>query len=514
MKLKKELITIALTLGLAAFFLFIYETQAAEEESVTEKPAITSTLERGIGQYKHENYEEALILLKKARQEQPQSSLAAYYLGLTYKQLQDYKEAAGYLEDAVTYSPKIVGALMELIDCYYQLNQTEEAKKWLVEAEKEGIRPAQTAFLKGLVLVREGESTSAVEAFKNAKNLDKSMEQACDYQIAIAHLKAGRFEQAQDAFKEVVLVDPTSNMSNFANSYIDAITERVRQLRPWKFSFGAAWQYDDNVVLKPGDDTVATDITDQGDARYVYTAKAEYDHRFSEELGLKGQYMFYYGKQDKLGFYNQFSHTFVTQPSFYLKNELLTFPIAYNYTIVDERAYLSSPSASAIYNFIVGNSNMGQMYLKYQNEDYRWSPLNDDEDMDSNDVGCGFGWYWFFARNKGFFNLRYGLNKEFAQGNNWEYLGNRFTAALLVPVMSRLNLSVSTDYYLQDFTNSHTIFHVYRKDKVLTASALLTYKFYKDSEFQLQYTFVKDDTNINVYSYNRNIYSAGFEFKF
>jgi tetratricopeptide (TPR) repeat protein len=513
MKFQKKFMRVGLILVFSSLCLFTYKIQAAEEPGA-EKPAISSNLELGIGQYKHENYEEALPLLKKAREEQPQSSLAAYYLGLTYKQIQNYQEAIPYLKDAVNFSPKIIGALMELIDCYYQLNQLEEAKKWLAEAEKEGIRPAQTQFLKGLVLIKEGEAASAIEAFNNAKNLDKTMAQSCDYQIAIAHLKAGRFEEAQNAFKEVVLVDPNSNMSNFANNYIDAITERVRQLRPWKFSFGAAWQYDDNVVLKPGDDSIATNITDEGDARYVYTAQAEYNQRFNEQLGLKNQYMFYYGKQDKLGFYNQFSHTFITQPSIYLKNELLSFPISYNHTIVNNRSYLSSPSASAIYNFMVGNSNMGQMFLKYQNEDYRWAPANDDEDRDSNDVGTGFGWYWFFARNKGFFNLRYGLNKEFAQGNNWEYLGNRFTAALLMPLMSKLNVTVSADYYLQDFSNSHTVYHVYRKDKLLTASTLIAYKFYKDSEFQLQYTFIKDDTNINVYSYDRNIYSAGFEFKF
>jgi tetratricopeptide (TPR) repeat protein len=513
MKHKERFIATLAALGVA-IAIFTFNAQAADQEPAAGKTIPVSTLELGIGQYKHENYEEALVSLKKARQEQPQSSLVAYYLGLTYKQLQNYQEAIPYLKDAVTYSPKIIGALMELIDCYYQLDQNDEAKKWIAEAEKEGIRPAQVAFLKGLVLTKEGDTAPATEAFNNAKSLDKSMTQACDYQIAIAHLKAGKFAQAQDAFKEVVLVDPNSNMANFANNYINAIAERVRQLKPWKFSFGTAWQYDDNVVLKPGDDTVASNITDEGDVRYVYTAQAEYDQRFSEKLGLKNQYMFYYGKQDKLGFYNQFSHTFITQPSFYLKNELFTFPIAYNHTIVNNRSYLSSPSISAIYNFMSGNSGMGQMYLKYQNEDYRWTPINDDEDRDANDVGGGFGWYWFFARNKGFFNFRYGLNKDFAQGNNWEYLGNRWTAALLLPLLSKLNVTVTADYYLQNFDNSHTVFHEYRRDKLLTASTLIAYKFYKDSEFQLQYTFMKDNSNINVYSYDRNIYSAGFEFKF
>lgn len=507
---------IAVILGLSSVVIRgpYFPAQAVEDTVKNGRQKNISMLERGIGQYNHENYEEALTLLKKAREENPQSTLVAYYLGLTYKKLQNYKEATSYLKDAVTYSPKIVGALMELIDCFYQLDDLGEAKKWLAEAEKEGVRPAQVAFLKGLVLLKGEDAEGARESFKNAKNLDKSMTQACDYQIAIAHLKAGKFDEAKEVFRQVVIVDPSSNMANFANSYVAAITERERETRPWKFSFGANWEYDDNVVLKPNDTSIATDITQQADARYVYTAQAEYNHRFGEKFGLKNQYMFYYGKQDRLGFYNQFSHTYAIQPSFYLKNALLTFPTAYNYTIIDDRSYLSMPSTSAIYNFMAGPTQMGQAYLKYQHENYRWSPINEDEDRDSNDVGGGFGWYWFFARNKGFFNLRYGINKEFTKGNNWEFLGNKFTSALLIPLLNKLNVSVSADYYLQDFTNSHTVYHVYRRDKSLSASALIAYKFYKDSEFQLQYTYFKNDSNISVYSYNRNIYSAGFNFKF
>src|SRR3972149_2663064 len=52
-----------------------------------------SSLSRGIEEYKDENFEEALELLVKARKEDPASSLAAFYLGLTYKQLMNYKEA-------------------------------------------------------------------------------------------------------------------------------------------------------------------------------------------------------------------------------------------------------------------------------------------------------------------------------------------------------------------------------------------------------------------------------------
>ena len=475
---------------------------------------MSAMLEKGIGQYKHENYDEALVILGKAREENPQSSLAAYYLGLTHKQLQNYDEAIANLKDAVTFSPKIKGAVLELIDCLYQLGRLDEAKRWIAEAEADGIRPAQVAFLKGLVLLKDEKLEDAVAAFRNAKELDPSMAQASNYQIAMAYLKGKKISEAQKAFTEVVIADPSSNMANFANEYVSALSKRREAMRPWKFSFGAAWQYDDNLVLKPDDTALASDLSEKADSREAYTASGEYNHMFNDWLGMRGLYTFYYAKQNDLGFYDTLVNNFILQPTLYLKNALLTFPSGYAHTLVNDKAYLSSPTTSGVYNFMPDKSNMGQSFIRYQNHDYLWAPVTADENRDGNNLTGGIGWYTFFAGNKGFVNFRYALDKDWTKGNNWEYWGNRVSAAALLPLSEKLNFTVSGDIFFQDFSKSHTVYHVYRKDTVYTVSALAAYKIYKDSEIQLQYTHVNDTSNISIYQYTRNIYSVGVEIKF
>ena len=484
--------------------------------SYAEDAKVNPTLEKGIGQYKHENYDEALITLIKAREEDPKSTLAAYYLGITYKQLQRHGDSIAPLRDAVTYTPKIKGALMELIDSLCQMSQFEEADKWIAEAEREGIRPAQVAFLKGVVLSRQGKDKEAAEAFVRAKELDPSMEQTCNYQEGICHLKSGDLKLAEKAFQKVVVVDPSSNMASFANQYMSAIEDKQRATRPLKISFGAAWQYDDNVVLQPDDATMAVGISDKSDSREVYTANAEYDYRFGEEnrYGLKGQYLLYYGKQDNLGFYDTVTNTFVLQPSAYLKDGVLTFPMIYQHSVVNDKNYFSSPSISSVYNQMFGSFMMGQLHLKYQYRDYLWAPSAPQENRDGSELGGGIGWYIFFAKNKGFVNIRYILNREWTEGCNWGNVGNRVAATVLVPVMDKLNVTVSGDMNAQNFTKTNSYFGTYRKDQVYTVSALAAYKIYKDSEIQLQYTHVKDSSNISVYGYSRNVYSAGVEIKF
>lgn len=208
------------------------------------------------------------------------------------------------------------------------------------------------------------------------------------------------------------------------------------------------------------------------------------------------------------------SHTAVVQPSFYYEDSLLSFPVTFNHTLVDERSYLSSPSVSALYNFMVGDTNMGQATLKYGYKNFLWTPSTPDEDRDSSNLSSSFGWYYFFANKKGFLNLRYALNKEWTEGNNWEYLGNNINATLLVPVSDRLNWTVSGGTYFKDFSNTHTVFGTKRDDDVHTVTTMLAYKFHEDNELQFQYTYVKDKSNLSVYEYDRNIFSTGVQLKF
>src|SRR4030065_2701193 len=146
----------------------------------------TSSLSRGIEEYKDENFEEALELLVKARKEHPASSLAAFYLGLTYKQLMNYKEASANFRDAVTLKPPVKDAVVELIEVLYNLGELQEAKEWLDVAERENIKPAQTAFLKGLILLKENNNLEAIKAFEKSKDLDGPLTKAADFQIGMA----------------------------------------------------------------------------------------------------------------------------------------------------------------------------------------------------------------------------------------------------------------------------------------------------------------------------------------
>src|SRR4030067_2608322 len=243
-------------------------------------PQQADYLKQGAANLKEENYEEAVDDLKKAREVDPNSSIAAFYLGVAYKKIQDYKEGRVHLRDAIALTPTVKEAVMELADVSYQLGNMDEALETLEIAEREGIAPAQAAFLKGLVLLKQGKNTEAIESFKKSKSTDNKLAASADYQIGVANLQEGRLSDAREIFKEIIVRDPNSNLSQFANQYIEAITRRLKEERPFRVSVGLEHQYDDNVLLKPGESAAAAGITNAAGRSSIRRITAEYSPRF------------------------------------------------------------------------------------------------------------------------------------------------------------------------------------------------------------------------------------------
>lgn len=305
--------------------------------SADQKPVEEKKLDKAIWLFKHENYEEALIPLQELRRDDPRSSVTAYYLGLTLKQLQRCKEAKPHLEAAATLTPKIGNAVSELIDLLYKLDQLDEAKRWIDIAEKAGIAPSQTAFMKGLILLKEDKDiNAAIAAFDKAQSLDELLTGMVKYYKGIAYLQAKELSKAKEVFKDVVMATPGQGLAAYANEYMDTISRVEEAAKPFHGYAQAVMQYDDNVVLMPGDESMVSGISEKEDWRQTYTAQCDYNFKFGDKASIKPGYSFYYAKQSNLGFYDMTSHDITLLPSLYFDKLAVTFPIHYNYITVNE----------------------------------------------------------------------------------------------------------------------------------------------------------------------------------
>lgn len=480
-------------------------------ETVAEKP---DYLKQGTANLKDENYEEAVDDLKKAREDDPNSSIAAFYLGIAYKKIQDYKEARVHLKDAITLSPAVKEAVMELADISYQLGNMDEALETLEIAERDEIAPAQTAFLKGLVLVKQGKNNEAIESFKKAKSTDNKLATSADYQIGVANLQEGRLSEARDIFKEIIVRDPNSDISQYANQYIDAITRRLKEEKAFRITAGLQYQYDDNVILKPGDSAAAAGITGEADSSAVATLRAEYSPKLRGPYGIKAQYSLYLNEHSTLHTHDVQSHSVSLVPSYDLKSSSISLLTSYNYTLVHDEKYLQAVAVTPTYTFTLTANQYAQAFYRHTIKDYLNAPINQDEVRNGDDNGLGASWFYLIMENRGFVNFRYEYNREDTEGVNWKYSGNKAALSFLYPVTDRLKFNVAGEGYAQDYENVHTSFGMKRKDETYTGSALLSYNFFDDLDAQVQYGYTKCRSNIAVYDYSKNVVSIGVEVRF
>ena len=534
-------------------------------------------MKQGIANLKEENYEEAVEDFKRYREIDPRSPIGAYYMGIAYKKTQDYKEAKTNLKDALTLSPPVKEAVVELSDVLYQLGENEEALKELERGEMMGFESARTVFLKGQILSALGKksdisieedrilykgekypfikneddtitawegllkdktfyisSRAAIESFKKAKTIDKKLTTSADYQIAMVNLQNGNLNEAREMLKEIVIRDPNADIAQFANQYIDAITKRIKEERPFRFTGEVQYQQDGNVLLKPSDVTAAGDIAGESDSLGIAVLRGEYVPKLIEPYSIKAQYSFFGNIHNRLKNYDIQSHSITLAPNYNLKRGSITLLTGWNYTLVDNNKYLETLTLSPLYTFIINKTQFIQTSLRYQNKHYLKAPANSNEDRDGINYNGGVSWFYLLSGNKGFLNLKYEYDREDTVGTNWKYTGNKFGVSLLYPLSvplflkeaglpllrsiatgsGELNLNIGGEVYMQGFDNTHTSFKKKRDDKTYNINTMITYRVYEDMDIKMQYVYIQADSNISVYTYNKNMATIGMEYRF
>ncbi|MBF0223809.1 MAG: DUF2860 family protein [Desulfobacterales bacterium] len=495
-------------------FIFCQSFQIANSNTITE------IVNRGIEEYKQENYEEAIELLKKANEQNLKSSLSAFFLGMAYKQTSNYPKALVHLREAVTIEPPIKEALIELIDTLINLsdmNYLDEAQKWINNAEKEKIFPGQTAFLKGLFYHKKNEFELAIESFNNAKLKDTSLIQSSDFQIALCLLKLQELNKAKNVFKIASMYNPKTEIAEFARNYEDAIDKKLFFERPLKFTAGIFGQYDTNMLLKPNDDTAASGVTDEKSLAILLNFRANWIPKIEGPFIFSLEYNGSFNPHQK----NSTTHDLISnsisiQPGYLTDKMSFNFFAKYNHYLLRDKeykGYLGQVSAGPLMRFFFIQSHLIELFAGYDSKEYFQDFLSEEEDRNSNAWNTYINWIWQFNSSL-FINPKYEYILEKTDGANWDNTGHKFTINSVFYILNNIQLQLSIDEFIQNYKNVHTVFNEKRWDHINTASIGILWDASKNLNLIFQYSRIRCNSNIGLYDYNRSLYSLGVELKF
>lgn len=470
-------------------------------------------LQRGIQEYRSENYEEAFEHLYRARQQNRASSVVAFYLGLTYKQIGDYQRAAEYFEDAVRLQPPVVEAYGELIEMLYSLDKTKEALQWITKAESLSIEPAKISFLKGLVYSKTNDFDRAIEAFQRAKQQDPSTTQAADLQIAIAYAKQRKISKAIQSLKAVVSANPNTDIAQFAREYEEVFVKSIEAYRPLRLSAAISYVYDTNVTAKPSTDiglppSNSKDGALMGNLNINFTPLTEGNIFFSASYAFSGT--FYH----KLTDYNAVSNTLSLTPGYNFNWLTLSLPVSYSHNLLNGKGYMSTASVRPTVSLISQSGLITNLSAGYTYRNMLQTALDPDEDRDAKQFHGGIGILYPFGTSRGMLSMRYEFIKDDTKGANWKNNGNRFNLSLIIPLHDKVDFMLAADAYLQNYKKEHTIFLVKRNDKTYTLNAAIAYEFIRNLYANAQLVHTVSQSNIPLYDYKKTTISAGLEYRF
>lgn len=474
--------------------------------------AAESSLDKGISEYNNENYDESLLLFKEARQAQPGSSIAAYYLGLAYEHVGQYADAIGQYKDAVSIKPSEKKAYTKLMEALYVQNDLAGAKSYLAQAGEDGVSPSDLAFLNGIVFLLEKKNSNAVASFNNAKELDSANAQRADLYIGIAYANDNKLDQASESLNAAVAVDPSSELAFYAAEQQDSLAGIRDQRQQWNFMLSAAAQYDDNLVTKPLMDIPGvTDISGNDDVSIALIFDAKYKKRFDGPWFLNAGYRFFSNNYSESRSHNYIVQKLSVTPGYNLSAGNIFVPVELQHVFIDgdEFAYLASITPTI--KFIMDVGHIGEVSLGYLRRDMVEAPSSHVDDRDGDVYSAGLGYMHPTFEGRGFFKAAYELSKDYTDGENWHNIGNRFNIGALMPLKDKVNLTLTCDVFLQKYEK---IADFKRRDRTYNGSANVRWQVKHDVGLNLQYAHTRADSNVALYDYRRNIYTTSVEYNF
>ncbi len=467
-----------------------------------------------------ENYDEALAELTEAWQKGTHTPEKALMLAQTYRRMLNYPKAKEYVEEALRLKPNLPQAQFMMADTLLALDRPKEAAPYLQALDASGFDPGQVAFLHGMKESKEGRYSEALEYFRKAEG-DPRVAPEAKFQASMALAALNRYKEARKSMQEAVTINPQSPTGEFGQRYVGLLEKRLEELRPFRATVMAGYDYDSNVTLQPGGGG-ATQVSGKGDQTFYQSATFEYNFHAQGPISLLTQYSYFQNFHPRISSYDLMSHYVAAIPTYSYKDGRFWLPFSFNYVDVQADKYYTGYMVTPTWLHLF-NENVGLEVGARYNRKYYWTPVSlQPDDRSAQNFGGSLGLYYFFKRQTGFLQARIAYERDFTSGSNWDSNYYRLLLAALYPITDKLKVNAFVDMLYQPYDNHFASFNQFgflvygskRSDNVIIPGLQITYEIVKGLEANVHYFFTRDKSNISLYNYSRHIVGAQLAYRY
>lgn len=498
---------------LLALGFYPHKIMAKENQHDAPSAGFDLSLSKGIFYINQKKYQEAVSALNQALAQKPDDLEASYYLGVALIKIGKEKEAEEILKNVLKVDQNFEKAHFDLGVAEYNLGKYQEALKELELAEAAEPDRALIYYYQGLTLHQLKGYERSSPRFLRAVAMAPELGLTAHFYAGVGFYRRGFLEEARDEFQETQRIDPTSEVARAAQGFLDQINASEKKTKRWDLIFSPAYQYDTNVILLPGGSSLPEGISRKGDSRLVFYARAGLKIFETTSLSADGGYSFYQSLHNELTSFNVQNHEGIASILYKERWLQVRVPYAFAYALVDESTFLRIHSIKPLLTISESSITSTQLQYIYSSKDFvnsNQSPNNDDRDGKNHLAGVT---QTFVFTKSGQFQIGYSYDVE-RTGNSpaqddWSYHGQKVSGNLRLSTLMGMRLDLASDYYVQRYQHPNTFSQSgdKRTDHIQNYDIGLSKRISQRISLIVQYMFIRNDSNIPVFTYDRNIYS-------
>jgi tetratricopeptide (TPR) repeat protein len=444
----------------------------------------------------------------------PNDSKAHYYLGVIKERQGDGVSSEKAYQKAVDLDPQHVTAYLALAAFYSNQKAFSKSLEWLLRAEK--IDPTN-----GVILFHQGrayqglrQDEMAAPRLVRAALLSPSLLVEAHYYAGQSFKHIGFYEDAEEAFNTVIMNAPASPLALSAQALLKDMKVSKRRERRWNLLILSTVQFDDNVVLEPSDGPAQTGEPHE-DTRLVLNIQGDFALKKRTPWITGLAYSLYQSLHNRLSRFNTLSHT----PQLYLirkkGSQETRLDYLYQSVLLDGAHYLETESLRSSYQYRPRPGLSSDFFYQAEWKNFEPRPnilVNSMRDAQNNAIGATASLLLGPVLTK----AGYRFELENAENADWDFKGHRLILGAAWQMPQRLQASLTGDYSLNDYShpNSFSIEGIAREDSVSNVSFRLARPFTPLSGISMNYTLTRNDSNLALFDYKRQIYSVQSGWRF
>ncbi len=495
--------------------------------------------------YDARKYDEALALLKDALALDPKNVEALYYSGLVLMAQQKTDQAVEVLEKARALAPRDLSILFLLGVAYFALERYDQAEGPLTPVFNERPQTEGIGYYVGLIRYRKKDYQGALKAFRAETSKNPNIQQLVRFYSGLTLAILGLPEQAVAEVDAALRLQTGSALTGPAERIRDSLASARDSERRFHADVRVGFLYDSNVAVvpQPSHDPTAESIRRRKTATTgeIAALRLEYAWLRTGPWESTVTYSFFQTYNNALPDFNVQNHLVAGALSYRAAVGAMPFQVgtqySWDYLSLGNDDFLQRHTATVFGTLVENQGNLTTVLGRFQNKDFYASPGQlEDEDRDARNWMVGLTHVFRFAQDKHYIRVGYQFDYEKADGRNFSYAGNRFLAGgqYTLPWGST-RLKYDFDLHQRHYLHANTLLpvlnpgtreredfeqnHVVRVEQVLaanigpasigcapTAPCPLT--------LAAEYQRTVAESNLAVYTYNRNVWSLTLSWQY